>query len=140
MEMQNFEHGEEAPSSRQEKIERADEVIAQKLQEMAARVRERMEQHKTVSLQGREYTIEGSYDERLAREQLMSAEIERELEQARAQEDYYLEKQLAEILAFSQLKQDVTARSAYISLNMPNSAEFLLTDDEHEHRDTPEHN
>lgn len=122
-------------SVRQEKMELADEVVADILTETLARVSERMKEQKTVSLQGREFSILDARDERLAREQLTTADLRARLEQAREKGDYYLQEELEALAHFSQLREDVTVHSAEITRRYPKSAELLLSNDEH--RDTP---
>lgn len=116
-------------SARKEKMELADGVVATILQETFARVEQEMAEQKEVSLKGREYPIVDEYDRRLAREQLTTAHLEAQLAQARERNDHYLEKELAALVEFARLKENVTVHSAHIAQSYPRSAELLIPND-----------
>ena len=137
METPSFEGETENPPAggRQEKMELADAEVVEAIKQTLLRVSERMKEQKTVSLQGREYTIDDAYDERLAREQLTTQDLQAQSEQAGERGDYYLQKEFAALAEFSRLKENVTAQSAHIARSYPQGAKFLIRDDDN--RDTP---
>lgn len=110
-------------------MELADEVASTILRDTFARVEQEMAEQKTIALKGREYPIVDEYDRRLAREQLTTAHLEAQLTQARERNDHYLEKELAMLVEFARLKENVTVHSAHIAQSYPKSAELLSPHD-----------
>lgn len=117
---------ESEPSAKQEKMNVADRAIAEELKEIFARADEEARGRKTFTLNEREYPIENEYDRRLSREQLITKYLEALLEEARSQESYYREKELAKLVEFSHLKEDITARSAEIARHYPETVAALI--------------
>lgn len=122
---------------RKDKIQAADQEAAHILEDFLARVEEELAEHKTVSLQGREYPMVDEYDTRLAREQLLTGHLEARLEQEQEKEEpnYYLQKALGSLIEVSKWSEGLIVRSAELARTYPKSAELVLPDDEH--RDTP---
>ena len=121
-------------SLRQEKKERADGQSLVIFREILETVEGEMQEVQTIHFAGREYPISDNYDLRLAREQRIAAHLETRLEQARKENDYYLEQALTGFKEFSELNARVITRSAELNRSYPQSAGLLMHDGEH--RDT----